>query len=115
MDVEEIHILAVLEGLKLVGPYVTVHRGRKELMAVNVRQDIVHNQEKAFQKLARPGIPVLLLDAYQPWGMTEVVDGRHNMMQRMNRWRIWRPVHCIHSYCCIYLVHGHAIIKSTNQ
>lgn len=48
MDVEEIHILAVLEGLKLVGPYVTVHRGRKELMAVNVRQDVVHNQEKAF-------------------------------------------------------------------
>lgn len=48
MDVEEIHKLAVLEVLKLVGPYLTAHRAGEELMAANVRQDVIHNPDKAF-------------------------------------------------------------------
>lgn len=37
MDMEEIHMLATVDVLKLVGPYTTTHHAREELMAVNVR------------------------------------------------------------------------------
>lgn len=47
MDVEEIHMLAAVDVLKLVGPYATAHHAREELMAVNVGQEVIHNPDKA--------------------------------------------------------------------
>lgn len=48
MNVEEIHMLAAVEVVKLVGPCATVHHAREELMAANVKQELIHNLDKAF-------------------------------------------------------------------